>query len=281
MQASAYVILKDWGVRSKAKGQDLRSIVTHLQTALNKLTDGVGFVIVPPPIQGIGNSGGFAMQIEQRDGSFDYSKLLTTTQSVVDAANDQSALQHVITSFRTDAPQLRLLIDRTKAESLRVSVGDVFATLSSYLGSSYVNQFNKFGLALQVYVQADSPYRTHPEDILKSVRAQPGREHGPARRADADRAGGRAVADQPLQPLSLVQRRGVAGERIQLRSGDERDGADRGRNLAARLRLRVDRHVLPGERGRRSAVFRVRLGDSAGLSVPCRPVRELDTCRSP
>jgi len=171
----AYVILKDWGVRSKAKGQDLRSIVTHLQTALNKLTDGVGFVIVPPPIQGIGNSGGFAMQIEQRDGSFDYSKLLTTTQSVVDAANDQSALQHVITSFRTDVPQLRLLIDRTKAESLRVSVGDVFATLSSYLGSSYVNQFNKFGLALQVYVQADSPYRTHPEDILKLyVRSQDG-----------------------------------------------------------------------------------------------------------
>src|SRR6185437_397703 len=170
-----YVILKDWGVRGKQKGQDLRSILTHIQAGLEKLKDGVGFVIVPPPIQGIGNSGGFAMQVEQRDGSFDYGKLLTSTQSVVNAANDQSALQHVITSFRTDVPQLRLLIDRTKAETLKVSVGDVFSTLSSYLGSSYVNQFNKFGLALQVYVQSDSPFRLHPEDILKlQVRSSDG-----------------------------------------------------------------------------------------------------------
>ena len=171
-----YVILKDWGVRGKEKGQDLRSILTHIQAGLEKLKDGVGFVIVPPPIQGIGNSGGFAMQVEQRDGSFDYGKLLTSTQGVVNAANDQSTLQHVITSFRTDVPQLRLLIDRTKAETLKVSVGDVFSTLSAYIGSSYVNQFNKFGLALQVYVQADSPYRAHPEDILKLyVRSQDGK----------------------------------------------------------------------------------------------------------
>jgi HAE1 family hydrophobic/amphiphilic exporter-1 len=171
-----YVILKDWGERGKHKDQDIRTILTHIQAELDKLKDGIGFVIVPPPIQGIGNSGGFAMQIEQRDGSFDYGKLLTSTQSVVSAANDQSRLQHVITSFRTDVPQLLLHIDRTKAETLRVSVGDVFATLSSYVGSSYVNQFNKFGLALQVYVQADSPYRVHPEDILKLyVRSQDGK----------------------------------------------------------------------------------------------------------
>jgi HAE1 family hydrophobic/amphiphilic exporter-1 len=162
-----YVILKDWGERGKAKGQDLRSILTHLQGAMDKLPDGIGFVIVPPPIQGIGNAGGFAMQIEQRDGTFDYRKLLSSTQSVVEAANDQSSLQHVLTTFRSDVPQVRLLVNRTKAESLNVSVGDVFATLSSYVGSSFVNQFNKFGLTLQVYVQADSPYRTRPEDILK------------------------------------------------------------------------------------------------------------------
>ncbi len=172
----AYVILKDWGVRGKATGQDLRTILTGLQAALDKLPDGTGFVIVPPPIQGIGNSGGFAMQVEQRDGSFDYNKLLNTTRAIVEAANDQSALQHAITSFRTDVPQLRLRIDRTKAETLQVSVGDVFSTLSSYLGSTYVNQFNKFGLALQVYVQADSPYRVRPADMLKlQVRSQGGK----------------------------------------------------------------------------------------------------------
>jgi hydrophobic/amphiphilic exporter-1 (mainly G- bacteria), HAE1 family len=170
-----YVILKDWGEREKAKGQDLRSILTHLQGSMDKLPDGIGFVIVPPPIQGIGNAGGFAMQIEQRDGSFDFRKLLTTTQTVVEDANDQSSLQRVLTTYRSEVPQLRLRVNRTKAESLDVSVGDVFATLSSYLGSSFVNQFNKFGLTLQVYVQADSQYRSRPEDILKlNVKSQSG-----------------------------------------------------------------------------------------------------------
>jgi hydrophobic/amphiphilic exporter-1 (mainly G- bacteria), HAE1 family len=170
-----YVILKDWSVRGKAKGQDLRSILEHIQAQLQTLPDGVGFVIVPPPIQGIGNSGGFAIEIQLRDGSFNYDKLLNVTHAVIDEANDQSGLQHVITPFRADVPRVRLLVDRTKAESLRVSVGDLFAVLSSYLGSSYVNQFNKFGLAFQVYVQADSPFRLHPEDILKlQVRSQEG-----------------------------------------------------------------------------------------------------------
>jgi HAE1 family hydrophobic/amphiphilic exporter-1 len=163
----AYIILKDWSVRGKAKGEDLLSITEHIQAAVDKLPDGMGFVLVPPPIQGIGNAGGFQMEVEQRDGSFDYQRLLQTTQDVIDAGNSQSGLRHLITSFRADVPHIRVLVDRSKAETLRVSVGDVFSALSSYLGSSYVNQFNKFGLALQVYVQADSPYRVHPEDILK------------------------------------------------------------------------------------------------------------------
>jgi HAE1 family hydrophobic/amphiphilic exporter-1 len=170
-----YVILQPWGVRGKATGQDLRSIVGHLQSALATLPDGVGFVLVPPPIQGVGNAGGFALMVELRDGSFDYGKLLNITDTMVEEANSQSGLQHVVSSYRADVPQLRLLVDRTKAETLRVSVGEVFDTLTAYLGSSYVNQFNKFGLALQVYIQADSPYRLHPEDILKlHVRSQDG-----------------------------------------------------------------------------------------------------------
>ena len=161
-----YVILKDWGVRGKEKGQDLRSIYAKLSQDLFKLTDGAAFVLVPPAIQGIGNSGGFTMQLEQRDGTFDYAKLQATTQAIVEAGNSQSGLTRLFSPFRAAAPHLTILVDRTKAESLKVSVGDVFAALSSYLGSTYVNQFNQFGLALQVYVQADSKYRLHPEDAL-------------------------------------------------------------------------------------------------------------------
>jgi HAE1 family hydrophobic/amphiphilic exporter-1 len=163
----AYVILKDWGVRAGQEGQDLRSIVMHIYRAVQVLQDGRAFPLVPPAIQGIGNAGGFQMQVEQRDGSFDYVKLQNATQNVIEQAGTQSALSNLITSFRAGAPHVRVDIDRSKAETLKVSIGDVFTTLSSYLGSAYVNRFNKFGLTLQVFLQADSQYRTKPEDILR------------------------------------------------------------------------------------------------------------------
>ncbi|HEX9559195.1 MAG TPA: efflux RND transporter permease subunit, partial [Reyranella sp.] len=163
----AYVILKDWGVREKQDGHDLRSIVGHIAREAQALQDGRAFPLVPPPIQGIGNAGGFQMQVEQRDGSFDYAKLQDATANVIEQAGTQSGLSNLITSFRAGAPHVRVEVDRSKAETLKVSIGEVFTTLSSYLGSTFVNRFNKFGLSLQVFLQADSPYRTKPEDILK------------------------------------------------------------------------------------------------------------------
>lgn len=162
-----YVILKDWSVRGKAEGEDLRSIVMNIARGVQALEDGKAFPLVPPAIQGIGNAGGFQMQIEQKDGSFDYVKLQNVTNNVIEQASTQSALQNLITSFRAGAPHVRVEIDRSKAETLKVSIGEVFSTLSSYVGSAYVNRFNKFGLSLQVFMQADSQYRLKPEDLLK------------------------------------------------------------------------------------------------------------------
>src|SRR5207253_2231175 len=122
-------------------------------------------VFPPPPIQGIGNAGGFSMQVQLRDGSFDLAKLQAITNTLVKDAQSQSALQRVTTSFRSTVPQLKVDVDRAKAETLQVSIDDVFSTLASYLGSSYVDQFNKFGRTFQVYVQADSQFRLRPEDI--------------------------------------------------------------------------------------------------------------------
>ncbi|GEP58208.1 efflux RND transporter permease subunit [Reyranella soli] len=163
----AYVILKDWGVRLKEPNQDLRSIVMHIGGQLRTLQDGHGFPLVPPAIQGVGNAGGFALQVEQRDGSFDYVKLQNATDNLIRNASTQSALTNVVTSFRAGAPHIRVDVDRSKAETLKVSIGDVFTTLSSYLGSAYVNRFNKFGLTLMVFMQAEAEYRTKAEDILK------------------------------------------------------------------------------------------------------------------
>ncbi len=172
---AVYVVLKDWSQRSSANGTDLRSIYEHMQTALDAENEAASTVIVPPPIQGIGNANGFTMMVELRDGSNDFAKLARITRTVVQDGLTQTGLQRLVTPFRAGVPQLQIVVDRTKAEALHVSVGDLFATLSAYVGSAYVNQFNKFGRTFQVYAQADSRFRLQPSDILQlSVRNQNG-----------------------------------------------------------------------------------------------------------
>jgi HAE1 family hydrophobic/amphiphilic exporter-1 len=168
-----FVTLKPWDERSKAKGTDILSIAKHLQDKLSTAPDGHLFVLAPPPIQGIGNAGGFQMQTLLLGGSFDYHKLSDATEAVVKKANAEPGLQHVMTTFRPGVPQVMVTVDRDRAETLRVSVGDIFNALTSYLGSSYVNEFNKYGLVLQIYVQAESKFRLHPDDLLNLyVRSQ-------------------------------------------------------------------------------------------------------------
>jgi hydrophobic/amphiphilic exporter-1 (mainly G- bacteria), HAE1 family len=155
----AYVVFKDWSQRA-----DLRTIFARLTPALS-VVDGLVNVLPPPPIQGIGNAGGFSMQIELRDGSTDFEKLQSMTNAVVGNAQSQTALQRVSTSFRATAPQLLIEVNRVKAETVHVSVSDVFSTLATYLGSDYVGQFNKFGRVFQIYAQADAGFRLRQRDI--------------------------------------------------------------------------------------------------------------------
>jgi HAE1 family hydrophobic/amphiphilic exporter-1 len=165
----AYVVLKDWSERD-----DLRTLFGRLSQALTAV-DARVITLPPPPIQGIGNAGGFTMQVELRDGSADLTKLQSITNTIVANAQSQSALQRVSTSFRATAPQLRVDVDRVKAQTLHVSVDQVFSTLATYFGSTYVVQFNKFGRVFQVYAQADSAFRLRPRDIENlSVRNQQG-----------------------------------------------------------------------------------------------------------
>jgi hydrophobic/amphiphilic exporter-1 (mainly G- bacteria), HAE1 family len=160
----AYVVLKDWSVRGK--GQDLRSLFQQFNRDFAAISEARIVVFPPPPIQGIGNAGGFAMQIELRDGSFDLAKLQTTTTNIVRNAQTQSELQRVTSSFRSTVPQLKVDVDRAKAETLQVSIDDVFSALAAYLGSSYVDQFNKFG---RVWFEArlHALARTHHQ-LIKS-----------------------------------------------------------------------------------------------------------------
>ena len=161
----AYLILKEWSERGP--GQDLRSLFVGLNQKLAAIPEARILVIPPPPIQGIGNAAGFAMQVELRDGNSDFGKLQAITGAIVANAQTQSALQRVNSSFRSMVPQFDVEVDRIKTQTLHVTTDQVFSTLASYLGSTYVNQFNKFGRTFQVYAQADAQFRLTPRDIEK------------------------------------------------------------------------------------------------------------------
>ncbi|WP_407176639.1 efflux RND transporter permease subunit [Bradyrhizobium sp. STM 3562] len=159
----AYIVLKDWD--SRGPGEDLRSLVYGLNDKLATIMEARALVLPPPPIQGIGNAAGFAMQIELRDGNNDYAKLQAITNAMVENAQSQSALQRVQSPFRANVPQFDVEIDRIKTQTLHVTTDQVFSALSTYLGSSFVNQFNKFGRVFQVYTQAESQSRLTQRDI--------------------------------------------------------------------------------------------------------------------
>jgi HAE1 family hydrophobic/amphiphilic exporter-1 len=163
----AFVVLKDWDVRLKQKGQDLRSIIQNLNRSLQAVSQAIVFALPPPPIQGIGNVGGFTMQVEIRNGEFDYALLQGLTDAVISDGNAQSALQRLSTTFRAAAPQFRITVDRIKAETLGITTGNVFAALSTYVGSDYAAQFNNFGHVFQVYTQALPDYRATIDDIRR------------------------------------------------------------------------------------------------------------------
>lgn len=163
----AYIILKDWEARGN--GEDLRSLVYGLNDRLAAIMEARTLVLPPPPIQGIGNAAGFSMQVELRDGNSDFAKLQAITGAMVSNAQSQSALQRVQSSFRSAVPQFNVEIDRVKTQTLHVTTDAVFSALATYLGSSYVNQFNKFGRVFQVYTQADPSFRVSERDIANMM----------------------------------------------------------------------------------------------------------------
>ena len=121
-------------------------------------------VFPPPPVMGLGTVGGFKMQIEDR-GSVGYAELDKAAKAFMAAASKAPELGPMFSSYQINVPQLDVDLDRTKAKQQGVAVTDVFDTLQIYLGSLYVNDFNRFGRVYQVRAQADADFRAQPEDI--------------------------------------------------------------------------------------------------------------------
>ncbi|OXC73903.1 efflux RND transporter permease subunit [Caballeronia sordidicola] len=121
-------------------------------------------VFPPPPVLGLGTLGGFKLQLEDR-GALGYAALNDATQAFIKRASQAPELGPTFSSYQINVPQLNVDLDRVKAKQLGVSVTDVFSTMQVYLGSLYVNDFNRFGRVYQVRVQADAPFRSSSEDI--------------------------------------------------------------------------------------------------------------------
>ncbi len=162
--AVSYIIFDDFDSRIK-KGQTMEAIFASLKPKLAQFRDGYAFTLAPPPIQGLGAASGFQMQLELKGSGFDFVKLQNYTNAMMAAATQDPAIGSVATTYRAGAPQLYADVDRLKASTMGVNVGDVFSTMQGYLGSVFVNQFTKFGRTYQVYVQAESNHRMKPEDI--------------------------------------------------------------------------------------------------------------------
>ena len=138
--------------------------------ALNKkfgaIQDAVIFAVPPPPVTGLGSTGGFKLYIQDR-GAHGYDELARVTAEVLNKARQQHELNPYATysTFQNNVPQLFADVDRVKAKRQGVPLSSVFDTLQAYLGSVYINDFNRFGRTYRVYAQAEAQYRSKPEDI--------------------------------------------------------------------------------------------------------------------
>jgi len=167
-----FTTLKPWAERSRPD-QSVQAIIGKLQGKLLSIPEARVFPVNPPPIQGLGNFGGFVFQLQDRRGNSGLENLVQSMGKLLGQANQTPGLQAVFSTFAADTPQLLVEVDRNKAKSLQVSIDDVFSTLQTALGSQYVNDFNLQQRNYRVYIQADQQFRSNPKDIGKLyVRSQ-------------------------------------------------------------------------------------------------------------
>ena len=161
---SMYVMLEEFGKRRGISADDIAAKIRSECSA--EIRDAQISIFGAPPIDGLGTTGGFKLIVEDR-GNMGLSELQRVTDKIVDEANSTPGLQGVFGSVRSNTPWLYLDIDREKCLAIGISPADVFQTLQVYLGSYYVNNFNRFGRSWQVNVMADEKYRANVSQILQ------------------------------------------------------------------------------------------------------------------
>ncbi len=168
-----FATLKPFAERRQAD-QSGGAVAGQLNGAFAGIQDAFIVMFPPPPVEGLGTTGGFKLQLEDR-ASLGYDAMDAAVKAFMDKVSQAPEIAGTFTSWQVNVPQLYADIDRTKARQLNVPVTDIFDTMQIYLGSLYANDFNKFGRTYSVRVQADAPYRARAEDVgLLKVRSTTG-----------------------------------------------------------------------------------------------------------
>ena len=170
-RAELTVILKPWEER---KQTTIDAIMADVRREFDLYPECRVYLSTPPVIPGLGSSGGFELQLQARgDATFD--DLVQATDTLLFYASQHKELAGLSSSLQADIPQLYFDVDRDRVKMLGIPMADVFSTMKAYTGSVYVNDFNMFNRIYRVYIQADSPYREHKENInLYFVRSSDG-----------------------------------------------------------------------------------------------------------
>jgi HAE1 family hydrophobic/amphiphilic exporter-1 len=205
--------------------QTVDAIIARIRPQLAAIPGAIVFPFNLPPILGLGNTGGFQYALEALQGQSP-NDIAAVMRGLLIAANQQPELAAVFSTFAADTPQIRLDIDRDKAQVLGVKVSDVFNALQSTLGGFYVNDFNLFGRTWQVNVQAESPFRDRIEDIYRVYVRGSGGAMVPIR----------ALAQARLVqgPQAVIRYNGFRGAII---NGAPKPGYSSGQALAAMERI--------------------------------------------
>ncbi len=163
---TVFLMLKPWSERT-SKALQLNSIVATLQRKFASIKDANTIVIPPPAIPGLGQTGGFTFELEQHTSTDNIQQFAKVVQNFVVAANKRPELSRVFSFFTANTPGYQVNVDRDKCAKLGVSVADVYSTIQTFLGSSYVNDFTIYGRNFHVVAQADTNYRRSIQSLSK------------------------------------------------------------------------------------------------------------------
>ena len=162
----AFVTLKPSHERGRMHDMDADHIVGALNQRFASIQDAFVGIFPPPPVQGLGQVGGFKLYVEDRAG-LGFEELYRQVQNATIAGQREPSLAGLFSSFQVSVPQIDVHVDRERVKTYGIPLTDVFDTLQVYLGSLYANDFNRFGRTYQVNVQAESSFRMQPEQIAR------------------------------------------------------------------------------------------------------------------